>query len=229
MNNMPLVSCIMPTAGRPDFLLGTVRQFLRQNYPARELVIIDDSETSARHLVPASPLIRYYYLRNSGLSTGVKRNLACERAKGSVILHWDDDDWYAPDWITRQVSLLIKSRADLCGLTRLHFLDPAAATGWTYTQPGHERPWVAGATMVYHRSLWQRYPFPDLRIGEDNDFAWHSGGSITVSDYSEGFVAMLHGRNTSPKPVYSTRWAPCEAAPLLQKTAFLLADRLHRL
>ncbi len=42
----PLVSCIMPTANRQRFIPTAISLFLRQDYPEKELVIIDDGEHS---------------------------------------------------------------------------------------------------------------------------------------------------------------------------------------
>ncbi|MBS1586159.1 MAG: glycosyltransferase family 2 protein [Bacteroidetes bacterium] len=43
---------------------------------------------------------------------GRKRNIACEESRGDIIVHWDDDDWYAPDGsVSRRIPFL-KNTAD---------------------------------------------------------------------------------------------------------------------
>ena len=37
-----LVSCVMPTRDRRPFALQAVRYFLRQDFPTRELLVLDD-------------------------------------------------------------------------------------------------------------------------------------------------------------------------------------------
>jgi glycosyltransferase involved in cell wall biosynthesis len=59
MNALPLVSCIMPTANRRAFVPRAIQYFLRQDYPEKELVILDDGEDSVADLIPADPRIRY--------------------------------------------------------------------------------------------------------------------------------------------------------------------------
>jgi hypothetical protein len=39
---LPLVSCIMPTNNRRTFVPKAIEFFLRQDYPNRQLIIIDD-------------------------------------------------------------------------------------------------------------------------------------------------------------------------------------------
>ena len=39
----PLVTCVMATRNRPSFVLQSIHYFLRQDYPNRELIILDDT------------------------------------------------------------------------------------------------------------------------------------------------------------------------------------------
>lgn len=206
---MKLVSCIMPTsAARQQFIPLAIDYFLRQDYPDAELIIIDDSPQSQEYLIPASPKLAYVHLEPRSWSVGIKRNYACSRAKGSIILHWDDDDWYAPDWISRQVQVLEQTGAGICGLDRLHFFNPSLQQSWQYIYDYDSRPWVAGATMAYLREVWERRPFPDMQVGEDNEFVWNAGVPVVAHDHTDGFISLLHGRNTSPKHTSHRQWKP---------------------
>jgi glycosyltransferase involved in cell wall biosynthesis len=94
---LPLISCIMPTYNRRSFVPQAIFYSLHQNYPNKELIIVDDGDDAVGDLVPADERIRY--IRSPGRqSIGLKRNLACEEARGSIIAYWDDDDWYASWW-----------------------------------------------------------------------------------------------------------------------------------
>src|SRR5688572_14083799 len=102
----------MPTRNRGEFLRLAVESFQRQTYPNLELVIIDDSDVDITHLVPSDDRIRLYR-STQRRSIGAKRNIACSRADGEIICHWDDDDWSAPNRITDQVTRLQESKAAL--------------------------------------------------------------------------------------------------------------------
>lgn len=222
---MQLVSCIMPTsAARQQFIPLAIQYFLRQDYPHTELIIVDDSPQPLAHLIPASPGLAYVHLEPQPRSVGVKRNYACSLAKGSIILHWDDDDWYAPDWISRQVQVLEQSGAGICGLDRLHFFNPGLQRAWLYSYDYDNRPWVAGATMGYLRQVWERRPFPDMQVGEDNEFVWHAGAKVVAHDYTHGFVSLLHRGNTSPKHTGHRQWKP---VPVERIHQILGADTAH--
>ncbi|AOM76062.1 glycosyltransferase family 2 protein [Pedobacter steynii] len=196
---IPYVSCIMPTANRPKFIPLAIGYFLGQDYQNAELIIIDDGQDPVVKLVPKHHRIRYFH-RETVSTIGMKRNYACEAAKGEIIMHWDDDDWYAHDWISRQLSALESSGADLCGLNTITFFSPLVQKFWRYADPDNQRPWLSGATMAYRKNLWEKYPFKDLQIGEDYDYLWNSGAKIYAHNYNDGFIAILHPHNTTLKP-----------------------------
>lgn len=201
---LPLVSCIMPTANRQKFIPFALHYFLQQDYPNTELIIIDDGIQSAKSLIPDHPRIRYFYSEPLG-TIGIKRNYACEKAQGEIIMHWDDDDWYAPDWISKQVEALSSSGADISGLNTVLFYSPAVEKRWVYEDSDIEKPWLCGATMAYRKSFWENHPFIDIQVGEDYDFVWNSGAKTFALDYFHGFIAVLHANNTSIKPVENPR------------------------
>jgi glycosyltransferase involved in cell wall biosynthesis len=203
--DLPLVTCITPTANREKYLPLAISYFLQQDYINAEMVIIDDGIYSLSHLIPNNKKIKYHYFNQRIGTIGSKRNLACEKALGEIIVHWDDDDYYAPDWISQQVSAQIKSGADITGLNKVDFYSPTVDKKWRYEDLDTEKPWLCGATMAYKKKLWERYKFIDLQVGEDYDFVWNSGGSVYAFDYLSGFVSILHAHNTSLKPIENPR------------------------
>lgn len=202
----PLVSCVMPTGGRSNWARRAITQFQRQDYPNRELLIIDEGDQDLRATVDAFENVRYLKL-DQRLSIGAKRNLACELASGEVILHWDDDDWSA-DWrVSYQVEQLLASGASVSGLSNVIFCEPARHAAWQYRYPRHLRPWVAGATLCYHKDVWREAPFEPLSEGEDTAFVWAvSEGAVAPCDVNTFYVATIHDWNTSVKHVDGPFW-----------------------
>jgi glycosyltransferase involved in cell wall biosynthesis len=196
--DLPFVSCIMPTANREKFIPSAIAYFLGQNYPNKELIIIDDGINSIASLIPNLYAIRYFYVPPLG-NLGLKRNYACEKAAGRIIMHWDDDDWYNTDWITHQVNELIYSGADICGLNQIQFYSPSENKYWMTKNLNSKRPWLSGATLAYWKSFWSKHPFKNLAIREDDNFVRNSEAKIHAHDYYHGFIATLHPHNTSIK------------------------------
>lgn len=194
----PLVTCIMPTCERQEFLPTAIRYFLQQDYPNTELVIVDDSAEPAYGLIPDNKNIKYFYSKVKE-RIGIKRNKACNNANGEIIIHWDDDDWYAEDWISHQVKTLLKSNADICGLNQIQFHSIEDNIYWMTKNYNSKKLWLSGATLVYRKDFWEKHPFKDIQIGEDDDFVRNNGAIILAHDYYQGFIATIHSKNTSVK------------------------------
>jgi GT2 family glycosyltransferase len=126
---LPLVSCIMPTYNRRPFVAQAIAYFLRQDYPNRELIIVDDGTDPVGDLVPDDTRIRYLRLPYKS-TLGAKRNLSCRQAQGEIIAHWDDDDWHAPHRLRYQVGSLLEAGAEVRGITTLLFYDLQTGRAW---------------------------------------------------------------------------------------------------
>jgi len=205
---LPLVTCVMPTADRPGLVGPAIDRFLRQDYPNRELIVLDAGRETVRELVPRDPSVHYRRV-SEPMSLGALRNLGCRDACGELILHWDDDDWMAPWRIRYQVGELLRDGADICGLDRLYFVGPHPEEAWEYIYPKQELPWLAGGTFCYRKDFWVRNPFPDLTVGEDNFFVWSDTPKrLLALEDRRFYVATIHASNTSPKQITPDRWRP---------------------
>src|SRR5262249_39628230 len=155
----------MPTAGRRAFVPQAIEYFLRQDYPRRELIVLDDGAEPVADLMPQDPRIRYFYTEGRR-TLGAKHNSGCELAKGDIIAHWDDDDWMA-DWrLSYQVhQVLANPNPVLTGLSHIYFYDPGSAHAWQYIYPPEHRPWVYGASFCYRSEFWRDHRFPEMTEG----------------------------------------------------------------
>ncbi len=210
----PLVSCILPTADRPGFVAEAVRNFLGQDYARRELLVVDDGEPPIAGLLPRDERIRYFRLRER-LTVGEKRNFACQQARGPLIAHLDDDDWYPPDRLSRQVRALLASEALVCGTSSLYFIDPLTEAAWRYGYPG--AGWVAGSSLVYRRSFWERHRFLPIQVAEDWHFLRRLPDARTLLDLDDPdlCVATVHPGNTSAKRREPPYWQSIDAGPVV--------------
>jgi len=80
-----LHSCPLRTDG--DFVPLAIQNFLQQDYPNRELVILDDGQDSIADLTPADARVKY--IRTTQRQTvGAKRNQCVQASQGNLIMHW---------------------------------------------------------------------------------------------------------------------------------------------
>ncbi len=213
---LPLISCIMPTTGdRRRFLPQAIKCFQRQTYPNLELVILCDGEDDMSDLIPRDDgRIYYFYLVRGRHTHGAKLNEACERARGNLIAHWDDDDWFHPDRLSFQVGALLTEGAELCGISQLLFLEIGTALVWLCRTPALLHPSLHycpfGASYLYQRTYWSSSPFPDFSRDSDIVFTSAEGRrdrSVSVSD-SRLYVAMIHSSNAPNYAEKSSYWSP---------------------
>lgn len=73
---------------------------------------------------------------------GAKREIACEHARGEIIAHWDDDDWYGPSRLREQLAPIIANEADITGLAATSVHDIASDQFWTLTRDLHRRAFI---------------------------------------------------------------------------------------
>ena len=207
MSNAIVVSCLMPTFSRQHLLPRAIAMFRAQRRQDAELVIVSEEALPAR-LMAANPDIRVIDCR-AGLSLGEKRNLACEAARGEILVHWDDDDWQAPDRLARQLAPFARPECQVSGSSLVHFYEPSTARCWEYGYENRDRPWVCGATLAYRRGYWQQNPFADITVGEDNLFVWAAEASEVHDLLDPGLtLCTIHEGNTSPKNTADAWWRP---------------------
>jgi len=206
-----LVSCIMPTYNRRSFVKQAISYFLRQDYANKELIVVDDGTDAISDLIPADERIRYIHLREK-TTVGAKRNLACEQARGTIIAHWDDDDWYAPHRLRYQVEALLREGTDICGIINPLYYDAGNGRAWQYVYPAARQAWVAGGTLCYTRSFWASNRFANVNVGEDFLFVRSArSGRVTRLPDSSFYVGMVHSHNVSPKKTNESCWRPYPA------------------
>jgi glycosyltransferase involved in cell wall biosynthesis len=198
---LPLISCIMPTYNRRRFIPLALEGFLAQDYPHKELLVIDDGSDPVGDLVEGLPGVHYLRLP-ARTSIGSKRNLACARAAGTILAHWDDDDWYAPERLRYQAGPLLRGEADVTGLENAYILDLPAGTFWTTDPRLHQRMFVGdvhGGTLMYRRALRQQgVQYPEANLAEDAALlsqALQRGGRLCRLANAGVFVYVRHGRN----------------------------------
>lgn len=157
------ISCILPTKDRPGFLAQAIRCFLRQSYPDRELIIVDDGFESSENIV--TPDKRITYLRLSApTSLGKKLNLGINNAQGGIIQKLDDDDYYHPEFLDTTIEALMEMNSSQAVAAFDSFLVLLTDTGeLKYSGKG----WAAGGTLCFYRSMWEHHNFRDITAGED--------------------------------------------------------------
>ena len=192
----PLITAIMPTtASRLRYLPGAFRCFLSQTYENKELVIV--SEDSIEAHIPDHPAIRFVKI-DGPATVGHKRNVACENAAGEVVVHWDDDDWSAPERMATQLAVLKRFDVPVTGFNSMCFSQEWDGKLMRYSND--DREYATGTSLMYLRGYWRSHRFENLNLAEDTRFT-HAipKGKIVAIDGTKLCVARDHKENTSPR------------------------------
>jgi len=199
---LPLVTCVMPTRNRRDFVFQAIQYFQRQDYPSRELLIIDDATQDLSMELPDDSRIRYI-LEPPGLTIGSKRNRGCELARGDIIAHWDDDDWYAPTRLSSQIRPILEGAADITVFSDCTFFDLPNWKFWQCSPYILDRMYVGGVhagTLVYRRSLFVKgLKYPRVSLAEDAYFmyqCYERGARVHRVSSDKLFLYVRHPNST---------------------------------
>ncbi len=104
----PLVSVILRTRNRPDFLRESLNSAIEQTMTEREVLVINDGGEDVseiiRHL-DIDGIVRYFPNEKS-IGRCAAANLGLKEARGKYISYLDDDDLYYPDHLEKLVQAL---------------------------------------------------------------------------------------------------------------------------
>jgi len=96
---------LCPAYNRPNLLGNLIAMFLAQDYPDKEMVILEDSGIWGDQTIQGDGW-KLVSQTQRILSVGAKRNRLVEMTDAEAIIVADDDDWYFPWHITALVTAL---------------------------------------------------------------------------------------------------------------------------
>ena len=107
LNNQPIVSVIISTYNRTDFLKLTLQSVLNQTIQDFEIIVVDDGTPDDENMFLCQTFekVKYIKIENSG-GPAKPRNVGIREAKGKYIAFVDDDDIWLPIKLEKQISVL---------------------------------------------------------------------------------------------------------------------------
>lgn len=108
MKQLPLVSVVVPTYNRQDFLKRTLQSILKQTYKNLQIIVVSNGFNSDNKKVVdglQDNRLEYYEQENSG-GPASPRNHGIRKSKGKYVAFCDDDDLFVPEKIQKQVDVL---------------------------------------------------------------------------------------------------------------------------
>lgn len=115
---MTLVSAIITTHNRKELLPRAIESVLSQTYSNIECIVVDDKSNDGTNMLCKNYPINYIYIPPEESKGGnYARNKGILEAKGEYVAFLDDDDYWLPEKIEKQVQLIEKKNCELvhCG------------------------------------------------------------------------------------------------------------------
>jgi glycosyltransferase involved in cell wall biosynthesis len=103
--SVPLVSVVVPVYNGANYLRHALDSALGQTYRPLQVVAIDDGSTDASWDILASYGSRVRSLRQVNAGVAEARNAAIRACDGELIAFLDQDDWWLPEKVEKQVAL----------------------------------------------------------------------------------------------------------------------------
>ena len=143
---LPVVTCLCPTYGRFESLRDAVACFLLQDYPAKRMMIFDDSPS----LLFTGDLPDYIEMWHHDRfeTLGHKRQAMLEAARTPLVAHWDDDDLYLP-WHLSMLVEALQGSARACVKPRAGWFGKGPRLGWKNGKHPHHN--VFEGQMLFDR------------------------------------------------------------------------------
>jgi hypothetical protein len=222
----PLVSCLMMTRGNLELMKYSLACYQRQAYPNRELVVVAEHEAGEKvraFIASQDALNVTVFIAPPGLTLGDHRNLAAARARGAILMGWDDDNLLDPRRIGTTVNVLRQTGVAAAFLSRVLIWWPqrkvAAISG--------RRAWEGNITA------WRSYMpiYPPLPRSEDTKAVdmLISTHRVALIDCPLLYVYAVTGRNTWDASHFERNlsWAECIfEGDQFDELNELLSDRL---
>jgi cellulose synthase/poly-beta-1,6-N-acetylglucosamine synthase-like glycosyltransferase len=165
---------VITSTNKPHFLEHMFGNYRRQVWPNKEWIIVlnTDKANIKRYQAMASKFknIRVFQLPGRR-SLGQCLNFASARAKHPYIARMDDDEYYAPNYLTGIMRYFRRSKAALVG-KRAYFIHLQGSKLLLQRFFAQKRfvGILAGGTISYKKSVWNKVKFANLSLGEDVRF-----------------------------------------------------------
>lgn len=215
IQNMPLISVILPTYNRIITLPRAVDSVLHQTYPCLELIIVDDgSSDGTQEYVKGLQDKRVIYHRNEcNMGPSAARNAGVELARGEYIAFQDSDDEFFPTKL--QIQMLALRNGDgekvamvyheLCRYEGKSFQMRLPARSIPYRNKTGElfpflllNPLISTQTMMIEKKAFKRLGGfrTDLKSLEDYEFSIRFAKKYKIKFIPETLV-KLYDSNVS--------------------------------
>jgi len=169
INFRPGIS-IVTTTKRPNYINQIFSNYLRQDYNDKELIIVLHNNSIDINILSEKanqyPNIKVFQVDES-INFGECKNFAFNLAKFDYIAIFDDDDFYAPNYLKQSIAPFSYTKCDIVG-KRTCFMYFEANKSLGIFAPNNENvflknSYVMDSSMIIKRKVFQQIGFPNTK------------------------------------------------------------------
>lgn len=188
---------IITCTKRQQYIENVFENYDAQAWKSKELIIILNNDEmnikKYRRRARRRENVSVYNLPENK-SLGECLNFGVDKSIYNYVAKFDDDDYYAPDYLTDAMHAFQKTDADVIGKYS-HYVYLEASNLLLLRYPNNENkfvPYLPGATLVIRKSVFDKVRFAHRTLGEDRRFCRHCGklGFKMFSNERYNFVAV---------------------------------------
>lgn len=166
---------ILTVTNNNIYIDNIIENYNNQDFEPKELIIILNNNNlnlnEFKTKIKISKNIRVYKV-DERVSLGECINYGINKSKYDIIAKFDDDDYYAPKYISDSIKAFDYTEAELIG-KRSHLIYFEESKILAIRNPNHENCYdvfVNGSTMIFKKEIIKKVKFANISIAEDTRF-----------------------------------------------------------
>ena len=148
----PLISVIIPTLNRYEYLASALRDLESQDYPNFEVIVVDQSVPFRKDFYDDFQL-SLQVLQQEEKALWLARNRAVEEAHADLLLFFDDDSRVGPDWISQHWRGLDYFRCDISSGVSISAIGSRPPAHYSFYRWSDQ---IDTGNVLVHRSVFEK-------------------------------------------------------------------------
>ncbi|MFN4198208.1 MAG: glycosyltransferase family 2 protein [Flavobacterium sp.] len=185
LKSQPLVSIIIPTLNRYDYLADVLRDLERQDYKNFEVLVVDQTDPFQESFYQEWSLdLRYWYQEEKALWKA--RNEAIQAARSEWVLLYDDDSRIDSNWISEHLKTIDFFQADISSGVSLSVVGAEIPKHYSYFRWSDQ---LDTGNVLFKKSIFDDIGYFDLQFEKQR-----------MGDGEFGMRAYLNGYKNISNP-----------------------------
>ncbi|MFX1392259.1 MAG: glycosyltransferase [Promethearchaeota archaeon] len=181
MTEKPLVSYVVGVRNMGDTIGNTIESLLNQNYPNKEIIVINDGSTDNTDEILSQYPIKFIKTKKKGISNA--RNLGYKQSKGDFIAFTDADCELDPEWTNKIIEGFTDDNIGIIGGITKFRKDESFVSKYRSIEfskrfkniKKRDVVWAGGPGSMFRRDILDKIGGfnPEWRYGEDAEISFY--------------------------------------------------------